>query len=103
MRTITIHTGEYDVTQPPATDRLCGVLWLVRIQRRGGPRRLDRAEPAAARARIAHQLQHIRMNRRQQDWASHHDCSSCRAASLRLGGAGLTAPAIANIWASCFL
>jgi len=59
---VAVHRRQHHVAEPPAPQRLGRVLGLVRVQRREAlprllalARRLDRAEAAAARARVAHQ------------------------------------------------
>lgn len=52
---VAVDARQHDVAQPPARQGLGGVLGLVRVQRRGRAVRLDAAEAAAARARVAHQ------------------------------------------------
>mmetsp|Transcript_51494 Transcript_51494/g.164683 ORF Transcript_51494/g.164683 Transcript_51494/m.164683 type:complete len:284 (-) Transcript_51494:196-1047(-) len=51
---VAVHRCEHDVVQPPACHGGRDVCGLLRVQRRGCPRGLDRAKAAAARARVPH-------------------------------------------------
>lgn len=53
---VTVNRGEHNVTETPAGDGLGRVLGFVNVEWRWRTRRLDRAESAATRACVAHEL-----------------------------------------------
>jgi hypothetical protein len=75
---VAVHDGEHHVAQAPSAEGLGGVFGLVGVEGWRGTRRLDGAEAAAARARVAAQ----------------HDGGCC-------GGFVAAAPAVADVWAFC--
>ncbi|RUP52371.1 hypothetical protein BC936DRAFT_145612 [Jimgerdemannia flammicorona] len=77
---VPIHACQHHVIQPPPSDGLSGVLWLVHVERLGVAVCLNGAEAAAAGALVAHE----------------HDCC-CSGLMLT------TAPAVADVGASRLL